>query len=244
MGKQETVEMEPERILGTLLKHIQEQRPITLYNTYNGVPVTYEAEVAMVNPSYIGLIVHPYQAVCIKKERRTFLESKLLPELVRGHPVSIDYTNNVVLLKRLKFPRTTSVDLFNSWVSPSEPFSVTVDFDDGEKIAATLLKIAVLGENEIRVVMAVPANTACVRGDQADLTFKLPDSGELVQVRAGVFSLSKLRNKPKKQLEMIGKAAMQDEISILAYIARREDQLMGELDREYKKLRKGKKHKK
>jgi len=37
---------------------------------------------------------------------------------------------------------------------------------------------------------------------------------------------------------------MRDEISILAYIARREDEIMNQLDKAYKKLRKGKKGKK
>jgi hypothetical protein len=41
-------------------------------------------------------------------------------------------------------------------------------------------------------------------------------------------------------MEVDGKAAMGDEISILAYIAKREDQIRGELDKIYQKLRKGK----
>jgi hypothetical protein len=40
-------------------------------------------------------------------------------------------------------------------------------------------------------------------------------------------------------MEIGGRAAMSDEISILAYIAKREDQIMGQLDSVYQKLRKG-----
>ena len=68
MAKKSDDELKPEMILILLRKHLKEQRPVTLYNTFHGVPITYEAEVAMVHTDYAGLIVHPYQAVCIQRE--------------------------------------------------------------------------------------------------------------------------------------------------------------------------------
>jgi hypothetical protein len=245
MVKGKTVEWNTEGILENLRDHLKEQRSITLYNTYRGVPITYKAEVAMVHPAgYVGLIVHPYQAVCIKHERRTYLESKTISELVRAYPVSIDYTNQVVLLKRLKIPRKISVDLDNSWVSPEEPVKVEMDLDLGVELTGKLLELAVLAENVTRVVVEVSEDVPYAREDEIELTFKLPKSGELVQVQGVVYSLTKVRNQEKKRLEVDGKAAMQDEISLLAYIARREDEIIGALDKEYQKLRKVKRHRK
>ena len=102
MGKLTKDQLTIEIILGRLRSHLNEGRPITLYNTFKGVPINYEAEVAMIHPDYIGLIVHPYQAVCIKEERRTYLESKSIPALIRAYPMSIDYTNQVVMLKKVE----------------------------------------------------------------------------------------------------------------------------------------------
>jgi len=59
-----------------------------------------------------------------------------------------------------------------------------------------------------------------------------------------VNSLTKIRSKNLKRMEVEGQATMRDEITILAYIAKREDEIMNQLDKAYKRLRKGKKGKK
>lgn len=242
MMTETAVEWTSETILKELLTHLREQRPVALYNTYQGIPITYEAEVAMVHPEYAGLIAHPYQTVCIKNERRTYLKCKAIPELIRAYPVSIDYTNNVVLLKRLKVPRVIPVDLFNAWVVPERSVAVELDSDLGARLEGELLALAVLTQNVVRAVVSVPEDVAYVRQDAIDLTFRLPAGDELIQVSGVVRSLTKQRKQQQKRLEVEGKATMQDEIAILAYIARQEDAIMRNLDKEYQKLRRGKKH--
>jgi hypothetical protein len=233
-----------EIILNRLRGHLNEQKPVTLYNTYKGVPITYEADVAMIHPdNTIGLIVHPYQAVCIKHERRTYIESKSLPELVRAYPMTIDYTNQVVVLKQLEFPKSVSADLYHSWVAPEK--EVIIEIRSGEQVDVTgrLLEIAVLEENEIRIATAVSENISLQRGDAVEMAFHLKGQEGLIQVQGAVQSLTKIRSQDQKRLEVAGTAAMGDEISILAYVAKREDQIMSALDKAYKKLRKGKNRK-
>jgi len=41
MAKENTAEWTQEAILRELHRHLQEQRPITLFNTYKGIPITY-----------------------------------------------------------------------------------------------------------------------------------------------------------------------------------------------------------
>lgn len=243
MGKPARDEIHQDEILARLRKHLNEQRPIKLYNTYNGVPISYEAEVAMVHPSFVGLIVHPFQAVCIKLERRTYLESNLIPALVRANPVSIDYTNNVVLLKHLKIPKRITADLYNSRVAPEKPVTVEISSETNKGLSVKLLDIAVLGENRVRVGMAVLKDIPYGRKDDVTLAFRLELDGDLIRLQGVVHSLKKIRNKGQMRLEVEGKVAMGEEISILASIAKREDQIMGELDKAYMKLRKGKKRK-
>lgn len=227
-------------MLACLRKHLIERRPVTLHNTYQGVPVRSEAEVAMVSADALGLIVHPYQAVCIKFERRTFIGSKSLPKLIRAYPVLIDYTNQVVMLRELKVPHSISVDLFNSRVAPDAAVTAAVEAKDGAPFAAEMLEIAVLANNRVRVVLRVPKDTPVVRGDKLSVGFQLEQGAESITVQGKVHSLIKIRNQDAKRLEVDGRAVMADEISILAYIAKREDQIMGVLDKTFKKLRKGK----
>lgn len=240
MGKQTKDVISREDILACLRNHLMAQRPVTLHNTYQGVPVETEAEVAMVSDDFLGLIVHPYQAVCIKQERRTYIESKSLTKLIRAHPSSIDYTNQVVLLKKLKIPRSINVDLFNSWIAPDKAIDVEIQTRDGDVHSSQMLGIAVLADNRVRVVVAVPEDAPYVRGDKLSLGFQLEQESDPVAVQGKVHSLIKIRNQDAKRLEVDGRAVMMDEISILAYIAKREDQIMGALDKAYKRLRKGK----
>ena len=242
MGKIDKDSVTIEMILDRLRGHLNEQRPVTLYNTYRGVPITYEADVALIHPdNTIGLIVHPYQAVCIKTERRTYIESKTLPELVRAFPISIDYTNHVVVLKQLEFPKSISTDLYHSWVSPVKDVRIDISSDEQGDFTGDLLELAVLEDNEIRMGMSVSEDLPLQRGDALELAFHLKGEQDLIQVQGTVHSLTKIRNRDQKRLEAAGKAPMGDEISILAYVARREDEIMNSLDKTYRKLRKGKK---
>ncbi len=240
MRKQTKNKISAGDIMACLRMHLTEQRPVTLYNTFQGVPVKTEADVAMVHDDFLGLIVHPYQAVCIKDARYTFIESKSLPEMIRAYPVSIDYTNLVVMLKELKVPHSITVDLYHSWVAPEKAIDVEISSGNGASLRGEMLGIAVLDDNRVRVVMAVPEDFPHSRRDALWLAFNLEPKGDPISVQGEVHSLVKIRNKPQKRLEVDGRAVMTDEITILAYIARREDQIMTALDKAYKKLRKGK----
>ena len=244
MAKQTKFDMKPDKILALLRQHLNEQRPITLFNTYKGVPIAYEAEVAMIHPGVVGLIVHPYQAVCIKQERRTYLQSKMIPGLIRAYPISIDYTNNVVLLKQIKIPKSISADLDHSHIKPEKTVTVEIGSDESDDLKAKMLEIAVLDNNRMQIALAVENENTFSRQESVNLAFRLEPGGDLVQVQGEVHSLSKIRNQSNKRMVVEGKSEMGDEITILAYIAKREDQIMNDLDKFYKKLRKGKKRSK
>jgi hypothetical protein len=241
MAKQSKDMISDAEIMDCLRGHLVGQRPVTLHNTYQGVPVRTKAEVAMVHADFLGLIVHPYQAVCIKEARYTFIESKSLPQMIRAFPISIDYTNHVVLLKELKIPHAINVDLVHSWVAPDKPVSVEVHAQDKLVHPAEMLGIAVLEDNRVRVVMSVDEDIPLVRLEKVSLGFHLESKGDPLWVRGEVQSLVKLRNQDKKRLEVDGRAVMMDEVTILAYISKREDQIMSALEKAYKRLRKGKK---
>jgi len=237
--------IKPEEITGEMIterlrENLNQQRPVSLYNSFHGVPITNEAQVAMIHPDFIGMIVHPYQAVCIKLERRTYFGTKSLPTLIRAYPVSIDYTNNVVMLKDLAVPKSISRDLQNSWVSPDRDINVDISAEKRGDLTAPLLEIAVLPGNKVHMVLSVPRRTRFTRHDDVGLVFRLEPGGNLLQVHGQVHSLTKIRNQDGKRMEVAGKAMMGDEISILTYIARREDEIIGELDAAYQKLRKRK----
>jgi hypothetical protein len=118
---------------------------------------------------------------------------------------------------------------------------VEVHAQDRTVHPASLLGIAVLEDNRVRMVMSVDADIPLVRSDKVSLGFQFEAKGDPLWVRGEVQSLIKLRNQDKKRMEVDGSAVMMDEVTILAYIGKREDQIMSALDKAYKRLRKGKK---
>ncbi len=233
-------EWDTEAILDVLRRHLNEQRPVTLFNTYQGLPIVYEAEVAMVHPEVVGLIAHPYQTACIKQEHVTYIQSREIPWLVQAQPVSIDYTNHVVMVDKLRISQSITTDLYRSLVSPAETVRVEMDSDVGGAQEGTLVSLAALEENTVRLVVEVSVYVPFDRQDEVHLTFKLPDTRELVQIGGVVTALNDLHDQELKRLTVEGQASMQDEISVLAYIARQEDAVMNRLDQAYKALRRGK----
>ena len=121
-------------ILDNLWCHLREQRPVTLYNLYQGVPIAYDAEVAMVSTEFVGFIAHSLQTAAIKLERQTFIQSKGIPDLIRAAPISLDYTNRVVMVGNLMIPHVIGMDPYHSWISPVQTVSVELDSDLGGDI--------------------------------------------------------------------------------------------------------------
>ena len=148
------------------------------------------------------------------------------------------------MLKRLKIPKSITPDLFNSWVAPEKSVRVEISADNMEDLTVKMIEIAVLEENQIHVAVSVPEDAPFDRLDVVHLAFKLDSKSELTQVQGVVHSLTKIRGMDCKRLEVSGKATMGDEITILAYVAKREDQILAELDKAYQKLRRGKGRKK
>lgn len=226
-------------ILDNLWCHLREQRPVTLYNLYQGVPVAYDAEVAMVSTEFVGFIAHSLQTAAIKLERQTFIQSKGIPDLIRAAPISLDYTNRVVMVGNLMIPHVIGMDPYHSWISPVQTVSVELDSDLGGTSEGELKTLAALDDNLLHLVMQVPEEVPFSRQDEIRLSFRLPDSGDFVQLAGVVYSLTGVQENGSRRLEVEGRAALQDEIAILAYLAKREDTLISELEAIYMQLRKG-----
>jgi hypothetical protein len=236
-------ETTPEVILMVLRKHLQKQHPVTLYNAFEGVPVSYRAEIAMVHPHSIGLIVHPYQMACIEQQKITYIRSRMISGLVSANPVSMDFRNHIVLVDGLKAAENIIGDLYNLWVTPEQPVTVEVTKESEADRQAQLLEIAILDQNRVRMLLAVSEIGSYHQQDWVALTFRLQEGGDLLQVQGMVKNIIVDQpNANQERLEVEGSAAIGDEISILAYLSLREDQILEKLDQFYKKLRSEKKH--
>jgi hypothetical protein len=97
--------------LAALLKAAQ---PLKLFNTYRGVPVSYEARVTGIDQGCATLNVHKYQAVCIFLDSMTGLLIPSLPDMYGAQVISLDVVKRQAVLAVFKkmnksFDRRTTI---------------------------------------------------------------------------------------------------------------------------------------
>jgi hypothetical protein len=61
-------------IFNYLLQCAKANEKVMLYNTYKGIPITFEAEFIKISHGVIDLKVHKYQALCIQHSQRTLIK--------------------------------------------------------------------------------------------------------------------------------------------------------------------------
>ena len=85
-------------IMGIFTTLISKQRSVTLYNTYRGVPFSYEAEILAADEGNVAARVHRYQAVSMALEGRTYIHTSVLPEIIRANVVEVDFRKKQAIL--------------------------------------------------------------------------------------------------------------------------------------------------
>jgi hypothetical protein len=85
-------------LMGIFSNLISEQKPMTLYNTYRGLPLSYVANILAVEKGNLVTRVHRHQAVSMAAEGRTHLSSSTLPEVIRANVVEVDFRNKLATL--------------------------------------------------------------------------------------------------------------------------------------------------
>jgi hypothetical protein len=85
-------------LMGIFSNMISEQKLMTLYNTYRGLPFSYDADILAVKKGSVVTRVHQDQAVSMALEGRTHLYSSALPEVIRANVVGVDFKKKVATL--------------------------------------------------------------------------------------------------------------------------------------------------
>jgi hypothetical protein len=80
-----------------LRSQMLDEKPVTLNNTYRGIPVHHRGVIRMVNQDYLALDIHPEQYVCLQKQKSTVITGKHLKFPVKAQLVNLDmkYCNAV-----------------------------------------------------------------------------------------------------------------------------------------------------
>lgn len=113
-------------ILNQLLDLAKAGEKVRLYNTYKGVPITFEAEFAKIARGIVTLKVHKYQALCIKKSGQTILRHDLLPNPIQGLAIQVDFMELNVMLHDFQYVSASAGNRQMLRVEPERAFTVVL----------------------------------------------------------------------------------------------------------------------
>jgi hypothetical protein len=77
---------------------ISERKQVTMYNTYRGLPFSYDADILAVEEGNVATRVDKHQAVSMALEGRTYLHASTLPQVIRASVVEVDFRKKQAIL--------------------------------------------------------------------------------------------------------------------------------------------------
>ncbi len=141
-------------------------------NVYRGLPITYDGKVLDVSEHVARFGVSRYQSICIRIENQTFIQSNLLPEVIRGKVVTVDPWAPAVVLTDFEYKGTLIGKRMHVRVEPEHPIRVTLGAN--QNYYGDLTEISMRG---IAAVLYPPFYSAMIwnRGETIPIEFRIPD---------------------------------------------------------------------
>ena len=123
---------------------ISEQKPVTMYNTYRGLPFNYEAEILEVEQGNVTTRVHQYQAISMALEGRTHLHASALPQVIRANVVEVDFRKKEAILSEFNIAGDTVGKRSKVRVQPSELLEAEI-YDGRRRIRGRIVDLSADG---------------------------------------------------------------------------------------------------
>jgi hypothetical protein len=117
--------------MGIFNNLISEHKPVKLYNTYRGLPFSYEADFLAVEDGNVATRVHQNQAVSMALEGRTHLHSSALPEVIRANMVEVDFRKKQAVLSEFSHAGDAVGKRTSLRVQPDE--ALEAEISDGRR---------------------------------------------------------------------------------------------------------------
>jgi hypothetical protein len=116
---------------------------ITLYNFYNGMPLSEEVKVLSYKNGILRIKTSLAKAAFLKNEPFTFFKHPQLPDTVKADVANAVPNRAEVVLSNLRFIDKSPVDRENIRVMPDERIEVFIECANGDEIAGSIHSLAV-----------------------------------------------------------------------------------------------------
>ncbi len=123
---------------------ISAQKPVTMYNTYRGLPFNYDADILAVEHGNVAMRVHRDQAISMAMEGRTFLHTSTFPKMIRANVVQVDFRKKQAILNEFNVVGNAVGKRTKVRVQPSESLEAEI-YDGRRRIRGRIADISANG---------------------------------------------------------------------------------------------------
>jgi hypothetical protein len=120
-----------------------DNKKVTLYNFYNGMPLSEEVEVLGYQHGVLRAKTSLAKAAFLKNEPFTFIKHPLLPDTVKADVANAIPNRAEVILSNLRFIDKSPVDRENIRVMPDETIEAVIECVNGEELEGVIHSLAV-----------------------------------------------------------------------------------------------------
>jgi hypothetical protein len=226
---------ETQKIFSSFWSIFQQQQSVMLLNIFHGLPIFYPARISMISKDTVALSVHPYQAVCVIRDKKTYIQSELLPFALLAHPISVDIANDEVILGHFSvenhFTKRSTMR-----VQPKEPIPVVISIG-GQQIPAALSDISIKGVGIFTFGAVVPLELALDRLQEVQLSISLPGNSQPIILNGHMTSAQHQKGTLQNRIGLQTTSFPEAEPILMNYIKTRRSEIMDELDNLYQEMR-------
>ena len=227
--------MTQEDILRRLWTSFQAHQTVKMLNMFRGMPVSYDATIALISQEYAALTVHGYQAACIFLEKRAYLQSQVLPEVVQAHPISIDVPHGEVILNRFSITGLNFSRRMATRVQPKESVRVQIHTNEAT-IPGSLADLSVSGMGVYTFGAYVSEQMDLSRHEVVSLELTLPLVERRLELQGRVINVSRERFTLLSRCGIEIVIDPEAETILQEFISQRKSQVFQELEAVYQAI--------
>jgi hypothetical protein len=208
-----------------------EQKPVTMYNTYRGLPFNYAADILAVEQGNVATRVHQNQALSMAMEGRTHLQANNLPQVIRANVVEVDFRKKQAILNEFSGVGDTVGKRTNVRVQPSESLEAVIY--DGRRLIRG--RIADLSANGMCIFTFSAYMYMLSFGvdREVNVEFKPPSADAIVRTSGVITNISDQQGSYLHRLGLKIFPSPEIEPLLEQYITNQQQAILQEMERTY-----------
>lgn len=223
------------QLMSRMAELAEHEQPLILLNTYRGVPVVTTARIINVSSGYVAVGVHEYQAVCMKLDGTTHVQSDYLDEVFQADAVAVDVLKKQAILTDFMAVEQGVGKRVDVRVRPESPLDVEISGDEFS-ISGKVADISSSGVGIYTLAAYVHEELPLERGEFVYVDVKLPSDEGVLRLPGEV---SNLIQREEGVIQRIGVRINADEkllANLRSYVYKRQEDILHELELIYETM--------